>query len=147
MAHITLRGGKLAVSSWSSRTGRGIWFMNEHFSILDSDVDDHTAGAAIAEALKNSRIGVSDPAPEDNASMKALLKTLKVRSFNAYMKGATEVAVLDDDERDGLRVIPAENAGPRTGFLELLDHEREVARDASPATLARHVRQAFEHAI
>lgn len=145
MSHINLRDGKLIVTSWSSKTGRGIWFMNEHFSILDGDADDDATGAAIAAALENSRIGVSRP--PDNPHVKALLATLGLPSFTAFMKGATEVAVVDDDEHPDLSVIPTKNGGSQEGFVELLDREQEVPRDASPASLARAVRQAFRHAI
>jgi hypothetical protein len=146
MTDITLRDGKLIVTS-SSRTPGGLWVMNGCFSILESDADDDTLGIAVAEALESSRIDVPDPAPRGTPpGMKAVYKTLRVRNFRAYLEGAKSVEVLRDDERPGLRVIPMENAGPRTGFVELLEVEEQVPPEAPSAPLAGAVRRAFERA-
>lgn len=146
MAHVTLRSGKLIVTT-SSRTPGGVWVMNDDFAILESDVDDEKVGATIAGALDGSRTDVPDPAPRDTPpSMRALLKALGVKNFKAYLEGATAVEVLGDGERPGLRVIPMENAGPRTGFVELLEAEERLPPEASASRLAQAVRQAFERA-
>lgn len=146
MAHIVQRYEKLIVTS-SSRTRDGIWVVNDCFFILEANADDETLGKAVAKALLSSQTDVPDPAlGHTPPGLKALLKALGVRNFKVYLEGTKAVEVLNDDEQPGLRIVPMENAGPRTGLIEIIDAEEQLPRTDDPSSLADAIRRAFARA-
>jgi len=137
-ATVDCRDGQLIVASYS-KTVPGFWVMNGSFEILPVEVDSARLGAAVDAALEHS--GHEFPSPDPSyRPITPVLDALGLRSFAAYLKGATSA----DVARTGLITFRStHNAGTRTGFVEIEGAEFDVASDATHDEIGQATRRAL----
>lgn len=116
------------------------WTTTDVMVVLDDEVSDDEAGAALAQVLRESL--TASPAVGD-ASEKARLKAAKVRSYRALVKTARYVSVSRDDEGP-VRFLPSAPGRRAGGWITVGEEDAIVCGDPSPTSLGRTLRQAIE---
>jgi hypothetical protein len=127
------RGSSLIVYP-EVRSVSGVLSVAEPVKRVEVSVSSGELGAAIREALGNSRAGAPHPHPEESLSrLRPVLVAAKAKSWSALVRGAKSLEILE--EAGKIVLTPTENRGARRGFWHLPDLDVAVSKEASDEDL------------
>lgn len=136
------RAGDRFVFTSNDQVLAGFWVLNSHLVVVDGP-DTDRIGREVRGASAATRHGVVTP-PRDGDN-----------PFQADYLRAVDEPLDGPDRRPGQVVVrfgpgsvivrPWRNAGPREGFVPMMEHTVELARDMSDEDLGAAVLAAFDH--
>lgn len=146
-AAVELRGQHIYVPSYS-RTEDGIFVINGWLTQLNADAESEALGAAIIEALEQSRDNIPRPSREEIAkNYSNLLRAAGVRSNTQYMAGVRKVNISRDEPDNRIELEPMKNDGPRRGFSELDEGVIFLDAEASSSEIGQATRTALNRSL
>ncbi len=136
-------GDRLIVHSMDRATS-GVWITGTFVAALSAASPATGLGAAVEQALAESRDGV--PHPQDGKAVgRLVLDAAGQKSWRALQKRAVLVEVWKDSA--SIRIVPTRNggtAGDDRGFHELPDREAVFEHDTSRIEIAEAVAAALD---
>lgn len=146
LASVDLRQGEYIVCTYS-KTSAGFWVLDGTPARVPQESPADELGAAIRNALSQSREGVDGPG-RDGKPAQPLLDLLGLPDYATYAKGtrSVEVYVEPSSEGEAVEVTPQRNEGSQDGFTPIDDEMRAFTYD-SPSQLGTEVIKAFDRAV
>jgi hypothetical protein len=124
----------------SSRTTAGVWIGSGPVAKINEAGADTSLGAALAEALDHSRLGVPHPSREAFAEIgKPLLETAGVKTWSAFERKAKCAQVVADPQ--GRLCVTTMMPNPGRGYLQ--GPSVEVGTDPTSHAVLDAVRSAL----
>ena len=112
----------------NSETTDGVSISSPPYSKLPLSASPTALGESVLKALAEFRQGVPHPTQWDDSY--PIYELAGVKSWAAFKKGASYVAIAADDQ--WLTISPSRDAGPRSGYLSDVGEDVRIARAFSP---------------
>jgi hypothetical protein len=146
-AHVSLyqRGDRMLICP-DDQTEAGFWIGTDRIAVLPADVSAAELGAAVHQALADSRNGVPIPEVSGKLPLDApLWRALGVRSRRAFMNGTRLCSIL----RDGsvITISPTANGGTSgedRGWSDLAEQSTVLSDAADASELGAAIHKALE---
>lgn len=136
MAHhagVIQREGHYVVYCWARRMSGSLTVSEPVMRIDSGNAAD--LGRAIRTALHE---GPEKPVPdrtpgEGFQNLRPVLKSLKIRSWAALTRGSRSISIVEDGPT--ITLLPSENKGARTGFIDRPEYKDTLSAEIDDATL------------
>jgi hypothetical protein len=123
----------------NSQTTMGLWIANAPFIKRALDEGDSVLGQTILEMLQASQLLVPHPAKWDASY--GILDLAGVKSWAAFMRGASYVGVRGEDE--WLMLEPSTNAGAKKGFVPISGVSLQIPADSRSDRIGETLKEAI----
>jgi hypothetical protein len=145
-ANVDLRQGEYIVCTYS-KTSAGFWVLDGTPARVPQESPAGELGAAIRDALSQSREGIDTPGRDDKPAQ-PLLDLLGLPDYATYAKGTRSVRLNVEPSGEGetVKVTPKRNEGTRRRFTPIVDEMHEFIYE-SPLQLGIEVIKALNKAV
>lgn len=134
------RADQLLLVTYSRASTTGAWIAGP-FDLLDSGCSNAELATTLRHVLSRTRFDVAHPLRDEWRALTApFLAAAGVRTWSAFMKGATGVSVT---LADAYELVPMRNMGGKQGFVDVEERAVSLPSATSDVALGESVRKAL----